>query len=369
MVENEVQVSGRDIAIEINAAALEDFVAGVGTARSVRVKRHDIGAAIQRTNRKLQASLFDPQRRTIGVLRTQVACFAMIDDSIATTRQRARVRTTVAVRRIAVVAFFARIDDAIAATRQEARARTTIAAVDVAIVALFDAGPDKPIAALRLDARDARVRRARIAVVALLAGIDDAVAARSQSASARTAITINHVAIVALFDSGPDKPIAALRFDARDARVRGTRVAVVALLARIDDAVAAAWRTGDALVRASVVVDGIAVVALLGAEPDEPIPAPRLEAIDAGIVGIDIRVVTLLAAIEDAVATTGQSQDAAIRTSIVVDGISVIALLDAKPNECVTASSLRAVDALVIGIGIRVVALLARIDDAVAARR
>src|SRR5262249_23099903 len=78
-----------------------------------------------------------------------------------------------------------------------------------------------------------------VAVVALLAGVDDPVAARRQRTVGLAAVAVRGVAVVALL-AGVDDPVAAHRQRTVGlAAVAVHGVAVVALLAGVDDPVAA----------------------------------------------------------------------------------------------------------------------------------
>lgn len=67
-MEDEVQVAGRSVSIEVDPAALKNLVPGVTAAGSVRVKRHGVGGSIDGTNRELETTLLHQKRRAIGVL-------------------------------------------------------------------------------------------------------------------------------------------------------------------------------------------------------------------------------------------------------------------------------------------------------------
>src|SRR5262249_33057034 len=132
---------------------------------------------------------------------------------------------------------------------------------------------------------DAAVAVARIPVVALLARLNDSVAAARQYAGGG-AFRSAPVPLVALFVTDVNEPITAIGRKARRAVVRVVGVPVIALLeaASVDEPVAAG--SDLAGVDAVVGVVRVSVVALLDARMGEAISAKRKLAGARTVIGI-----------------------------------------------------------------------------------
>ncbi len=304
--------------------------------------------------------MFDEQGRTICVRRTNVTRFAWIDKPVAAFGQLARTRTTVAVRLIAVVTFFAGVKRPVATFRQLTDARAAIAVVHIAVVALFETVPDKPITTNRFGAVRTSIVDARIAVFAVFDRFDDSVSTTREGhvSHARTAVAVVRISVIALFDARPDKPIPTLCFEAVYASVVRIGIRVIALFARFDDAVSTGREGQFTRARTAVAVVRIAVVALFNARPDKPIPTLCFEAADARVVRIGIRVVTLFARVDDAVSTARKGHGTHAGASVAVLHIAVIALFERRPDKPVSAEGFLTLGAFIRRVEIAVVTLL-----------
>jgi hypothetical protein len=163
-----------------------------------------------------------------------------------------------------------------------------------------------------------------IAVIALLARIDNSIAADGDLAIALTAVAIDDVAIVALLDSCEQESVAAL-----------------------SDVAAADTPIG---------VGEVAVVALLLPQPDKSVPTLGRQAQDASIRGAAVPVVTKLARLDGAVAAGARAT--VVLASVVVVSVPVVTKLVAHPDETVSAEGRLAEDAVVIRAVVGVVACL-----------
>src|SRR5690606_31763806 len=215
----------------------------------------------------------------------------------------------------------------VATARNRAVIAAAVGVAVVAIIALLP-GFQRPIAAaFAPTVPTAAVAGGVVPVVALLPSVQVVVAADGFGRAHRaTAVAVPRVAIIADF-ARVDATVSTQRFGAVvAATIRIVQVAVVTAFAEIEHAVTAHLEATTGA--ATVAADGVAVVARL-AGVDHPVTAAFCLAVPRAIVGARkvVSVVAFFAGIERAVTTTRQLT--IVATRIGIDGIAVIALLGA----------------------------------------
>ena len=189
-----------------------------------------------------------------------------------------------------VTGFRAHVQDAVAASVHRAARKARIGGHVVAVVTFFDTGVDEAVPAKRRDTTGhAVVGIVRIPVVALLGeGVSESVATDVLRAVVQAGIVLGRVAVVTVLDASVEKPIpAAGDLAPLHAIVGIVRIPVVALLVHwIEHAVAA--HVPGAVVPATVLLDGVAVVAFLPCV-GHAVTAARQGAIGPAGVGLYVR--------------------------------------------------------------------------------
>ena len=251
-----------------------------------------------------------------GALPGGVALLTGVEDAVAAHFETTRRGAAVATDLVAVVALLAGIEDAIATDLELTLRGAAVAADLVTVVALLTGSRiDQPVTAQR-KGTVAVAQGTLPGEVALLAGVEDAVAAHFQTTLRGAAVAADLVAVVALLAGVEDAIATDLELTLRGAAVAADLVTVVALLAgsRIDQPVAA-QRQGAVDVAHGARSGG---VALLAGVEDAVAADLELTRRGAAVAADLVAVVALLAGVEDAIAALRESARAVTAVAVEV---------------------------------------------------